>query len=510
MRKWKVVALLLVVSCAIAPLANAQQSNDDLKREVDALKRDFQAVLQRQAALERENDSLRTQVDNVSAVESNLEQMINTLSESDFAGTTVESVSNPISVFGEFRNRSGWSSNRDFGLNGNDDNGTYTDARYLVGFDFNFDRDVQARFSLQANGAFDNGNSDADAGNLDEVNMYEGWIQLNNLFGRAELSNKTGRQEIVLGNEFQFGNNDYFEGETFDASVWKWENDNFALNVIMAKISSNTNVPTSSNPTVNDFDDDELYSLYFTLKTIENHELDLYWIYFNGHGPGAQGTLGNNLGGAGAGDHHASHTIGGRIGGEFPSIAAGLDWNVEVAYQFGDNRDADLDTEGLAVEAEFGLTFDTDYNFRVFIRFLYAEGADGDDTGYIPLFTERHAQAGSGGTTNYRARYGLLDVIPMQNVVTGQLGATFDPAKDWTVGLTVLYAENDEDNVNGDDEIGFEIDLFAEYRYSDQTTLSGGLGVFFPDDAADNGNGGFAGNDDDAHFLFYVQARIVF
>ena len=45
--------------------------------------------------------------------------------------------------------------------------------------------------------------------------------------------------------------------------------------------------------TGNGYDDDELYSLYFTYEGIQDHTIDLYWIYFNGHNGGSMGTLGN-------------------------------------------------------------------------------------------------------------------------------------------------------------------------------------------------------------------------
>ena len=570
MRKWNFVALLMVMGIAFAPLANAQQNDGDLRKEINELKRNFESVLKRQAVMERENDELRSKLDNVDAIESNLEGMINSLSNTDFAaGTSVESGANPITIFGHFRTRSGYTFDRDFGretttfneaqsTNGGiptgsstddvDDDGTFVDARFLLGFDFNLDRDVHARLSVQANGLYGNGGtpgnlnfaegsffSDGESSGsfngrgLDIIEVYEAWIQVNNIFGRSELSARSGRQEIVLGNEFQFGNNDFFSGETFDGTRWTWENDNFALHFIFAKLAVRNSFNSRNHPfaTRDDgFDDDELYSLYFTLKTIEDHELDLYWIYFNGHNGGTVGSLGNSLGSYSFGDgikdvggrNFYYHTIGGRIGGEL-AVAAGLDWNVEVAYQFGSLSGTDTDVDGLAIEAEVGLTFDADYNFRVFIRFLWAQGADTDDdeTGYIPLFTERHAQAGSGGTTDYRARYGILDIIPLDNVLTVQVGTTFDPAQDWTLGLTFLWAQHDEDVfVNGEEEdgIGFEIDVFAEYRYSSQTAFSAGLGVFFPEEGAPlkgfSSGPRFAGDDDDIAFLFYLQTVVNF
>ena len=98
-----------------------------------------------------------------------------------------------------------------------------------------------------------------------------------------------------------------------------------------------------------------------------------------------------------------------------------------------------------------------------------------------------------------------------RNVLTVQAGLTFDPATDWTVGLIGLWATTDEDVLaGGDEDIGFEIDLFAEYRYSAETTFSAGVGFFFADDSAPTVGGGFAAGDDDVAVLFYLQSRVVF
>ena len=101
----------------------------------------------------------------------------------------------------------------------------------------------------------------------------------------------------------------------------------------------------------------------------------------------------------------------------------------------------------------------------------------------------------------------------MDNVLTAQIGLTFDQAADWTLGFTALWATHDEDvstPSGADDNIGFEIDFFGEYRYGTATTFSAGIGVFLPEEAAPLKNGGFAGRDDDIAFLFYFQTRVVF
>ncbi|MEE9391446.1 MAG: alginate export family protein [Planctomycetota bacterium] len=540
MRIWNVVALVLAAGFMFAPLAQAQTDND-LRQEVEQLKRDLRKVLDQNARIASENIDMRDRVEGIEAADSTLEGRINALSESlNFApSTTVNSVANPITIGGEFRNRHGWTFDRDFGRgNDRDDDGSFYDARYRVELTFEFDRNVVTHFSMQANGLFGNGDTPAgngsgqqqffkgsssgtfassSSGDLSDIDLYEGYIHLNNLFGRREFSVRAGRQEIVLGNEFIFGNNDFFSGETFDGTHWMWSSENFDLHFVFAKLATQGgNFNTRNHPYSlpgDGFDDDEVYSLYFTLKTIKDTDLDLYWVYFNGNNGGTAGTAGNSLGG---GADFFFHTIGIRLAGMF-NVAAGLDYNIEFSYQFGDIESgggSDIDVDAFAVEAEIGITFNRNNNFRVFVRFLYAEGSDqSDEAAFIPLFGERHAQAGSGGTTNYRARYGLMDIIPLTNVLTVQGGLHFDPRADWTIGATFIYAALDEDVTiagNSEDEIGFEIDVWAEYRYSDQTTMAFGVGLFFADEAAPLLGGGFAGDDDDLAFLFYGQVRVVF
>lgn len=544
MRKWNVVALLLALGLT-AP-AFAQQ--DELKKQVEELQRQVAELRANQTTLAAENAELKA-----SSTSTSLEERINGLSDSlDYAGTTVKSRGNvdSITLFGSARIRSGWTFDRDFGQDFansdlEDDDGSFTDARFNLGFDFQVDPDVKTRISMQSNGLYENGDTPGDEGlsQLSEVDLYEAYIEWTNIFGRRELGSRDGRQEIVLGNEFQFGNNDYFSGETFDASHWWWNAETWELHFLWAKMAITDSFNTRNHPYVtsgvgNGYDDDELYSLYFSFKGWTDHVIDLYWIYFNGHNGGSLGTLGNALGSSSTGDSGVDgggfdfyyHTLGLRIAGVF-AVAAGLDYNLEFAYQTGDLSGTGAgvadNVDNFALEGEIGLTFSEEHKFRVYIRGMYAEGANGDETGYIPLFPERHSQstvAGVENTNNHtrsdklngvrRARYGVMDIIPMDNVWSVQLGMTFDPSADWTLGLTGLYAEHDEEVAvlggTTDDGIGFEIDAFAEYRYTKHATLGGGIGVLFPDDGAPLTNGGFVGQDDDVAFLFFLQARVVF
>ncbi len=542
----KRVTIVLFLLFLTAPLSLQAQDVQRLQKEVENLRRELRDIHQRQTALEirnRELEASNTRLaerldETESAGSGELETRINRLiGDSELVdGTTVESIANPIKISGESRVRAGWTDGRTFGYKSGaiilgpglegapgaadslDDDGTFVDARFDLAFDFTFSEDVTTHFELIANGLFDNGQTDHNTGNLDEVDLYQGWILFSNIFDRKEIGARVGRQEIVLGNEFQFGNNDFFGGETFDSTLIWWNDENFRLIFVWAKLGTTNSFNASNHPyntAGTAFDDDEAYVLYFTLKSIKNHELDLYYAYWNGHMGTTTGTLGNFVG---AGFRIYAHLLGARLGGLFPDVAEGLDYNLEVAYETGNLSGTSIDVKGFTAEATVGLTFNEDNLFRLYAMFLFAEGFDGNDSGYVPLFPERHSQINWDDHTARIARWGLTDIVPMINVLALQAGLTFRPQDDWILGLAGIYAWHDEDVTtlggNSADNIGFEIDLFAEHKLSDQATIGMGLGLFFPDNGAPVGNGAigsaFIDNEDDVAVLFYLQTRVVF
>jgi hypothetical protein len=528
MRKWKVLAAILAVAFVV-PTSFAQTTQEQILQEMQALKN-------RVSVLESENAELKGSVADQNDQE--LESQISALTDRLVAGTTVKSAANPVTLTGEFRFRNSWS----FGDNDNDGSGpgtsgdehdgSWTDALVRLGFQYEFTRDVTAFAELQAHWAYGDGVSTAavtgatgfgtssdgfggsssfDNGTNTQVRMHQAWLEVRNIFDRPEFSNRTGRQEIVLGNQFQFGNADWYSGWSFDGTRWDWDSESFSLTGMILKLTTADGDFNQVSSFFNSHDDDELYALYFTLKTIKNHELDLYWIYINGHGSsGSPTTAGTSFGSllnpvGGFGDTAYYHTVGGRIGGVFPDIAAGLDWNAEFAYQFGDANvpgTAAIDIDAFAVEAELGLTFNKESMFRVFVRFLWAEGPENNELPYIPLFPNRHSNSG------FRARYGVHDLIPMTNVISVQGGLHFDPAENWTLGATFLWAAEDEDPAlaGRDDDYGIEIDVWAEYRYSEHLVFNVGVAFVFPD----NGLEDYWAIDDDLQFLGYIQARLLF
>jgi hypothetical protein len=474
-------ALGAVSLCATSAVA---QNNEDLKKQLDSLKAEV-------AALKAEKTS--------SAHEESVEVEVNRLSERLAAATSVDSKANKITLTGEFRFRS-YLELGDNGANVERD-GWFNDSRVRLGFGYDFSRDVSAYAELQTNFVF--GDSGVN-GQGNDVGLYQAWVKTSNLFGRPEFSAKWGRQEVVLGNQFQFGNADWYNGVTFDGTRYDWSSESFDLTGMWLRTatlgSGDANQGPAFGPAASNgdgHDHDEFYTVYFTLKTIKNHKLDLYWIYANLHLGNTANSFSGNLAGATA----YFHTLGARIGGNV-DVASGLDWNLEAAYQTGDADApaANTDVENLAIEGEVGVMFNKENKIRAWLRGLYAEGPDTNETGYLPLFPNAHSN-----TANFRARYGSFDVFPMTNVFALTGGVHFDPAKDWTIGVNGVWGETETDNVGVDDTYGFEIDVWAEYRYSEAMTFAAGVAFLFPDDQLAGGT-----FNDDTQFLFYMQARLFF
>jgi hypothetical protein len=506
--------------CAVTLLATTAvaQTPEEMKKDLDALKAQV-------AAQKAELDAMKADK-NSAALEASVENEINRLSERLAAATTVNSGANKLTFTGEFRNRS----YLEIGDNnaGVERDGWTNDMRVRLGTKYEFSKDVSAYAELQSHWAWGDNGGDFGTnaqGSATDVNLYQAWVKLGNIFNRPEFSSKWGRQEVVLGNQFQFGNADWYNGLVFDGARYDWDSDSFSLTGLMLRTATGSTDDANQAPAygtdatnTDGHDHDEFYSIYFTLKTIKNHTLDLYWIYANAHVGNTQDSGGSQVlfGSSGSVGVSQFHTFGGRIGGNL-DVAAGMDWNLEAAYQTGDTNSPssspNTDIEGLAVEGEVGLTFNKDNALRVWIRGLWMEGPDATDQGYLALWPNRHSN-----TASFGARYGAADAFPLYNTFTLTGGVHFDPAKDWTVGANLTWATTESDfksvgvaqTPGLDDSYGFEVDVWATYRYSEALTFSGGFALLFPDDQLGGSAQGSTKFDGDAQFLFWLQARLFF
>lgn len=529
---WKVMTALTAVA-TLATTVGAQNP-EDLKKDLDALKRQVAAQsnliedqARRLSAFEKEREA--------GTREAAVETEVNRLTERLAAGTTVRSAAERLTFAGEFRFRTYW----EFGDNaaGVERDGTWTSSKIRFGILYEFTKNVAAYLDLQSTFAFGhNGHSTAAPPTLnfdpgEPIHACQAWLEVGNLFDRKEFSTKVGRQSVTLGNQFQFGNADWYQGYFFDGARYDWNDESWSLAAMWLRTTTLSGNDANQAPGYGPWnpsgpvgsgrdghDNDDFWVVYFTLKSIKDCTLDLYWIYanqnaggtFNGSGPfsPAGGTTAG-VSGLPAGTLAPAyyHTFGARFAG-MADLADGFDWNVEAAYQTGtlDLVPGDVDVDGFSVEGELGLTFSKADKLRVWIRGLFAEGPSNNDTGYLPIAPNRHSN-----TAPFRARYGVMDVIPMSDVFALTGGVHFDPAADWTFGLTGVWGERDSNQPAGVDEsYGFEIDAWGEYRYSESLTFSGGVSFLFPDDQLDGAVAGPITFDDDTQILLWAQARLFF
>jgi hypothetical protein len=344
----------------------------------------------------------------------------------------------------------------------------------------------------------------------DNINLYQAYIEMNEV-GDYPLSLRIGRQELAYGREFMVGNNDAgvnFAGLAFDAVKLSYDDEAFSVDVWWAKLLDLTSTHQLGLLGEVESDGDiDFYGVYATYKGLEDMVIDGYYLLVrNGNTsfiPPISGSVVDYL-----------HTVGGRVAGGMELGAGMLDYNVEAAAQFGDNQ-SDNDYEGWAFNAMAGYTFDNvDMTPRVELEYAYFSGdddlSDGDTGEFIRLFSDVHY-----GELNLG---GNLDSATT-NMHIFRIGASAVPVEKLTVGADLLYFMLAEDDADGaaktfgmpqmgdDDSVGIELDIAADYQYTEDLNLRAGWAHLFVGDAMEDSWGG--GDDDDIDYI-YVQAALTF
>ncbi|MCK5862419.1 MAG: alginate export family protein, partial [Candidatus Hydrogenedentes bacterium] len=332
----------------------------------------------------------------------------------------------------------------------------------------------------------------------------------------SPVSMRVGRQELAFGSQWLMGVNDkssLFTGLSFDALRLTFANDVVTVDAIAAKLAES----------LGDFGDDDvdLYGLYGSYLGIEDVVIDAYWLFIHDD----QGAIAGFING---GDVDL-HTLGLRGAG----VVGAFDFELEVAYQFGDvddvpnpwfrlfDREADVDYDEFGANLKVGYTFDCAWQPRVFAVVAYLGGGDPDESRWnndrdLPfnrLFSN----------TNY------CDFLDMQqnmsNMLVYKLGVQVRPTECLDVMLGVVYLVSDEDagsrgcclcRDNGDSDIGLGAGLHAAYHYSEDLVMRAGYSICLPEDGFErnagplNGLAQWGGDDnDECHYLF-VETEICF
>lgn len=350
-------------------------------------------------------------------------------------------------------------------------------------------------------------------GSNDAVYMYQAYIEARNMWDSL-LRMRVGRQEIMLGNQFLIGNNDtssLFYGRPFDALRLTYGNEEFSIDAIAAKLSEN----------FGDFGDDDmdLYVLYGSYMGIEDIVLDAYWMYVRDD----DGTIGTLLI---DGVDIDLHTLGLRGA----SVIGAFDFELEAAYQIGDvegvrnpwfrlfNREADVDIDEFAVNAEAGYTFDVAWQPRVFAHFAYLGGGDPDKSWWnndrtMPfsrLFSNVEYSEFLDGWTGSNGA--------LSNVFVYGLGVQVQPSEVIGLKLVASYLEADEalNRHQDDTTLGWEIGLYGTYAYSEDLVFRAGYAHFFGGDGLDTAPVRWSGlipwqsDEDDDYDYVFIESELSF
>jgi hypothetical protein len=425
-----------------------------------------------------------------------------------------------LSITGEARTRFEWVENGlDFSSSGTDDGGVddqdfddeyyFAPSRYNLGFRVDLPRDVAAVVELQGgyewgdelgwvtrralndfsrpsafNGTIPVGSNNQkparaarDAANNDDVYLYQAYIEMANI-GDSIFSMRVGRQELAYGTEFILGNRDFYDGISYDAIKGIFEfSDNSRLDLFYAKLNESQTSGSVNGPA--DDDDANLYGAYYSTQSLGGSQvgMDVYGVALN--------------------DNSfldiEQNTIGVRF---FREALHGWHFSAEMAYQFGDVDGTDL--EAWAFEGFVGHTWDTPTNPGIHFGMTMATGNDTSSSDYERFF----ALSGE-----VHPRLGLGDWIDATNIVAWNLGYT--GSKDnhsW--GVDVFKFDLEEDN-GGEDDLGFEVDLWYNYQYSKNLVAQFAIAWFDEGNLIQDSNDAFGFSSDNA-FRLYANLLVRF
>jgi hypothetical protein len=344
----------------------------------------------------------------------------------------------------------------------------------------------------------------------DDVHLYQSYIEMREAWGYP-LTIRIGRQEVLFGSEWLFGNNDTagaFTGLSHDGITVAYSSDNFTLTGLYSKISETFAAEEDG--------DVDVYALYGSYTGLEDLVIDGYVAYLRSAAGFAQGNE----------ETVELTTVGARVAGE----RGAFDFEGEVAYQTGQAMVAigfvyasggpqadDFEYDALGVNVEIGFTMDNDYQLRFFLGAAFFTGTDGEDIGFNRLFSDWEYSE-------------FLANTDMSNVLVIRGGASAQLTEKIGVLGVVSYFEEDEEfgiapvprggpapSSSPDDEIGLEVGLYLTYDYSEDLYFEFGYAHFFTDDGLEDGslitgNGmfGIGGMGDDDADYFYVETGISF
>ncbi|MBX3616166.1 alginate export family protein [Nitrosomonas sp.] len=228
---------------------------------------------------------------------------------------------------------------------------------------------------------------------------------------------RVGRQELMYGSQRLISTLDWvntrrtFQGVKFFWRNPQWDLDAFWVRPMITEKSNVDNWDTQQN----------FFGLWATNKPKPGHAIDLYFLsLINDRNISAANVLAGNILGANA----DTHTIGGRLVGNFDNLL----YEIEGMYQFG--RRSGLDVSAFATATGVGYRFPLPMNPQGWIRYDFASGdsshTDGRSNTFNQLFPFGHYYMG------------YLDRVGRQNIHDFNAQFTMHPMP-WITFITQYH-----------------------------------------------------------------------
>lgn len=275
----------------------------------------------------------------------------------------------------------------------------------------------------------------------DGVRLHEAYIQEDNLFG-SDVSLRIGRQVLSYDDQRIIGALLWSKTPNFDDAIKLiYASDEFNVDVFAAKKSESFRTVA---------DDEDLYGVHATIKTIPNNSLSVY-------------TFAEIEG------QFKRYTIGARLKGNFDAV----DYTAEIPFQTGQVDDT-IDISAYAFAVRGGYTVAGPNKVRIGGEYAFATGNDTTDAtenqGFNVIQPTGHAHLGS------------MDENGWGNVKTYSVNASAMATPDLKV-IAAYWKFDKEWVASGDpDDNGSEFDFTGVYKYNSALTLKGGYSLYFPGD----------------------------
>ncbi|GMW00565.1 MAG: hypothetical protein AMXMBFR84_17020 [Candidatus Hydrogenedentota bacterium] len=386
---------------------------------------------------------------------------------------------------------------------------------------------------------------DSRAVSSNDVEVYQAYIEANELFS-FPLRLRIGRQEMKMGKGWLVDDiTTAIMGRSFDAIRLTYSTDKIDVDAWWSKLAD-------TSPLEQDGDTD-FYGIYATYRAMDALSISAYWLLvrdaqrLNDTNFAAPIEWVENFLDLDNYDPTQMHTIGARLFGGVGRV----DYDLEVAYQFGDAGrigsgfvpngqiygDDDAEFDAWAGDLEVGYTFDIAWQPRVFIGGAYFEGEDNRALSFAdwinPFF--RPDASVSFNRLFPGKPYSLILEIgqDMSNFWQARGGAVVHPTDAVSSGLTIAYFAVDEAfdapvaaafgpfqipiapalsfwTEESNEEIGVSAHLWVNYQYSEDLYFKIGWEHLFTGQGLEDGSflhrygqefSGGSGNDD-ADYLY--------